>query len=164
MDREAWQAMVCGVTKQRVGHNWATIIHMRVKHDLKRQTFSQLVGKSEYPSPKWLKMQQNNKDDDEWQWRPLTAVCGHSCNFQITQKESSSDAVVRQDSEMPGPQFHTILKSTRLCSRKNEEKTSQFWKKYSEEAEALDKQQPGKRSNIFNLSCLVLSFNEDFIY
>ena len=38
------------------------------------------------------------------------------------------------------------------------------WKKYSKEAEALGKQQPDKRSNIFNLSCLVLSFNEDFIY
>ena len=36
---------------------------MRVKYDLERQTFSQFVGKSEYPSPKWLKTQQNNKDD-----------------------------------------------------------------------------------------------------
>ena len=87
---------------------------MRVKYDLERQTFSQFVGKSEYPSPKWLKMKQSNKDDYKWQWRPLTAVWGHSCNFYITQKESSSDAVVKQDSEMPGPQFHTILKSTTL--------------------------------------------------
>ena len=41
---------------------------MRVKYDLERQTFSQFsqfVGESEYPSPKWLKMQQNNKDDDK---------------------------------------------------------------------------------------------------
>ena len=57
------------VGSQSVGHNWATITHMRVKHDLKRQTFSRFVGKSEYPSPKWLKLQQNNKDDVEQQWR-----------------------------------------------------------------------------------------------
>ena len=38
---------------------------MRIKYDLERKTFSQIVGKSEYPSPKWLKMQQNNKDDDK---------------------------------------------------------------------------------------------------
>ena len=38
---------------------------MRVKYDLERQTCGQFVGKSEYPSPKWLKMQQNNKDDDK---------------------------------------------------------------------------------------------------
>ena len=71
MDRGAWQATVCGVTKQRVGYNWVTITHLRVKHDLKRQTFSQLVGKSEYPSPKWLKIQQIGKmmiNDNEDPW------------------------------------------------------------------------------------------------
>lgn len=47
---------------------------------------------------------------------------------------------------------------------KDEEKTSPiFPRKVSQETEALDKWQIGKRSNTFHLKCLVLPFNEDFI-
>ena len=57
-----------------------------------------------------------------------TSDCGLQAQLQFPHHPEAKqlDAVVRQDSEMPGPQFHTILKSTTLCSRKDEEKTSHF--------------------------------------
>ena len=110
---------------------------MRVKYDLERQTFSQFVRKSEYPSPKRLKMQQNNKDDDKWQWRPLTAVCGHSCNFHITQKETNSDAAAKQDTEVSRfTQSRDVQDSDQGEMRRH---LTFCWQKYSKEMEVLDK-------------------------
>ena len=53
----------------------------------------------------------NDNEDPDWR-------VGHCCNFHIPQKETSSDAVVKHDSEMSDSQVHTVPRCTRLCSRK----------------------------------------------
>ena len=98
---------------QSVGHNWATITHMRVKHDLKRQ-LANWWENLEYPPPKWLKMQQNNKDDVEWQWRPWlecvgTAQISTSPRRKPTQMLLPNKTVRSPGSLSPG-MYKTLLK------------------------------------------------------